>query len=131
MKATAKLNTQAQTPVGTLNVKSEAKITLNPDRYLSACWLSLLTPDKRTCIASASADVMIERCRAFLLPGGVLIFYFLPREHVRIDARALDCISYALFARSLLSGIGRRRGHAPHETAEGNAGRESHQFLLY
>ena len=30
MKATAKLNTQAQTPVGTLNVKSEAKITLNP-----------------------------------------------------------------------------------------------------
>jgi outer membrane protein len=30
MKATAKLSTQAQTPVGTLNVKSEARITLNP-----------------------------------------------------------------------------------------------------
>lgn len=30
MKATAKLSSQAQTPVGTLNVKSEARITLNP-----------------------------------------------------------------------------------------------------
>jgi outer membrane protein len=30
LKATAKLNTQAQTPVGVLNVQSQAKITLNP-----------------------------------------------------------------------------------------------------
>jgi outer membrane protein len=30
LKATAKLSTQAQTPVGTLNVQSQAKITINP-----------------------------------------------------------------------------------------------------